>query len=246
MAIRHYYAFDNDTTAKMQGNALNANNWDVLRTDSADSAFALERTVEAFEANCLAAESYRQAAGALLPRFDRANVTRIVSFGVGKGTLEWDLKHARPALGVYCADYTASALDALRTLFPACDGFIRFDMLQDDYGRLYDGLSQTEGRAALLYRLSTEFTAAQWRQIFQALWTANVQHVFFVPTELLTARLAVNEAVQLTKGLLRGRRPTMCGWMYRRAAFMRMWQGLYDTEEVAMPGDTCLFCLTKK
>ena len=90
MIQKHYYYFGEDVQSKMKGNALNEQNWDILRTDEYDSPFSIEKSIEAYESNCMNQLSYEKAARIIVDELEKRGLSkyRLISLGAGKGILE--------------------------------------------------------------------------------------------------------------------------------------------------------------
>ena len=105
MKIKHYFAFEKELSQKFCDDMLNEKNWDILRMDERDSAFAIEKDIESYEQNCRNAQSYKNAAQKICDILRQENLInkRIISLGAGKGILEWHLKkkHARIIYRMY-------------------------------------------------------------------------------------------------------------------------------------------------
>ncbi len=82
MIIRHYEVFKSELGSQ----ELNQENWDVLRTESKESAYAIEDNVEQYEKNCLSCVSYEVAAGRILDVLKEHHCGHVVSMGIGYQT----------------------------------------------------------------------------------------------------------------------------------------------------------------
>lgn len=241
MAQEHYYYFGKNLQDKMQGNALDMGNWDILRMDEVDGPFSIEKTIESYEANCMKAESYKDIAEIIVcelknrDRLDR----KIVSLGVGKGILEFHLKRICPRLVVECTDYTAGSIEQLKKVFTRMDAGYTFDIIEGDYKTL--GVDST----IIMYRVSTEFNRDQWERVFRRMHEEGISNIIFVPTELATEEDMKKEAERHHNNLSRGITDVFCGWLYSEEEFIEMFgDTLYRIDERIPYKNTAVYLLT--
>lgn len=227
MKIKHYYSFDEKDSGKKELDELNSSNWDMLRINKEASPFAIEREIGDYEKNCNSCLEYREAAEIICRLWNDYKLgKRLVSLGCGKGIEEWHIKRLMPELYVKCTDYTRESLKLLEKVFVACDEFGIFDMLEeDDYGSL------EQDDTLLMYRVSTEFSIYQWKEIFDKLYRRGVKYVVFVPAEILTLRIAINEKKMQFCNWLKHRKNTFSGWMYSKRDYIRIFGGTGNKPE---------------
>ena len=214
MAFRHYYVFKDDI-----GKKLGKAGWETLRNGN-ENAFALEDDKVAYESNCEQRIDYKTYAIKILQMC--ASNDNFISFGCGKGILEWHMKRqAGDRIRVTCSDYTPQQLEKLKKVFVDCDSFLLFDMLEGDY-------SQVDKRATvIIYRCSTEFTYKQYRQIFKKMYDRGIETIVFVPTEIITIKQGLRRYKAYAKDLLKGRKLTFCGWNYLEKELVSMFDDYY-------------------
>lgn len=221
MKIKHYYAFEEKLKKENDFEKLNSANWDILRTDNIPGPFAIERNINDFEENCRTSSDYQEAAEIICRLIKDHNLgDRLVSLGCGKGIVEWHIKQIMPDLYVECTDYAQKGIEQLAKVFVDCDEFGTFDMLSGDYGTW-----QKTGDILLMYRVSTEFSEEQWQSVFDRIYHAGINHIIFVPTEIMTLKLAIYEKARFLLNLVSGKKNTFCGWMYSRREFFRLFGG---------------------
>ena len=204
MIIRHYEVFKSELGSQ----ELNQENWDVLRTESKESAYAIEDNVEQYEKNCLSCVSYEVAAGRILDVLKEHHCGHVVSMGIGKGILEWHLKRQMPELIVEGTDFAVRAVEKLKKVFPACDALHCFDMLRGDY-RMFP-----PDAFFIFYRVSEEFCYEDWRHIFTAMRSQRVLNIVYIPDMLATRQLAERLERSRAHNQKQGRKETFCGWIY--------------------------------
>ncbi len=208
--IKHYYCFNQ--TEKLVGKYLDVNNWDALRSGG-DASFAIEASREDWENNCRRADQYRSLANRIVKIIPRDH-RRWVSFGIGKGILEWNIMDIDPAITVCGTDYAPESVKILQGYFSDRSEVFCFDMLcYDDYGTL------DSYNTAIMCRISTEFDKGQWKKIFDAMYETSVKEIVFVPTEILTYKAAINEMFSHLCHLISGRKDVFCGYIYSQREF---------------------------
>ena len=204
MIIRHYEVFGSELGAQ----ELNQENWDVLRMESGESAYAIEDSVEEYEKNCLDSVSYEAAAAQILTVLNEYHCSHVVSMGMGKGILEWHLKRKKPELVVEGTDFAVRAVEKLKKVFTACDALHCFDMLRGDY-RMFPS-----DAFFIFYRVSEEFDYDDWRHIFTTMRAQGVRNILYIPDMLATQELAERLERSRARNRRQGRKETFCGWVY--------------------------------
>lgn len=243
MKIKHYYFFDREQAME----ALNADNWDMLRLDDKPGPFSIEREISDYEKNCLRCVEYKEAAENIVRIWNEYKLgKRLVSLGCGKGILEWHIKKLMPELYVKCTDYAKESLKLLEKVFIEGNEFEAFDMLNaGDYSEL------KQNETLLMYRVSTEFSLEQWKEVFEKLYGGGIQNIIFVPTEVLTLSIAMNEKKNQLANWIKRRRNTFCGWMYSKEEFKKMFKGAggkikYKISHCEKLNDTEIWLLTRE
>lgn len=243
MRVKHYYGFDIRIANKMCSKKLNANNWDILRTDEKPGAFTIERDVNSYEENCMIQGNYEKYAEKILEIIKHNNFGKITSLGVGKGILEWHLKRLNPMLNIQCVDYTHKGLEMLKDVFVDCDEFLQFDMLEGNYSLFADR------DVIIMYRLSTEFSIKQWKKIINKMYEARIKYVIFVPTEILTLKIALFENIRFFINIFTHKKNIFCGWLYSKREFMSFFikkkKKMYIITEKIKYDNNMVFCLRR-
>lgn len=163
MIIKHYYNFGDKINGKI-GTELLQESWEWLRVNAQNSDFSfVEENKEAYAQMCYMHSDYRNVAQIILNILnDYCVQLNIVSFGCGKGILEWNLKNLCPQCSIACTDYTVKSLEYIKVLFPECDSVYVADMKEE---KTYNDLA-SKNQIALFYRVSTEFDFDTWCDIF--------------------------------------------------------------------------------
>ena len=210
--IKHYYYFGERTG--LSGNALSAQNWDTLRLNG-DMNFALEEKGE-WERKCLNNEFYRKKAEKVVESVDN-ELRNWISFGIGKGILERNIVDIDSTISISGTDYARETVDILIDYFAERAEVFCFDLLNYDE---YDKLNEYE--VAVMGRISTEFRMEQWIRIFKELFKTTIKEIVFIPTEILSFCIAVRELFNHWSHILLGKNDIMCGYMYTKREFERM------------------------
>ena len=246
MIQKHYYYFGKSIQDKMDGNSLNEKNWEILRNNEADGSFYLEKTVEAYELNCMNAHSYEKMANIIVNEFDRQNykTNKVISLGAGKGVLEWHIKRIKPELQVECTDYTTDAIESLKRVFINLDAGYTFDMIDGDYQKL------DRNSIFIMFRVSTEFNRDQWLRIFKKMYEAQIEHIIFVPTGLDRKREMIKERLLHIRNMFLGHKDIFCGWLYSEDEFLKFFNGdekktLYNVKCKIPFDNTAIFFLDR-
>ena len=243
MKVKHYFAFDKGVSEKFDDDTLNENNWDILRTDESERAFALEKDVESYEKNCIAALKYKNAAEKVCSILDSEKISckKVISLGVGKGILEWHLKKMKPKLVIECTDYTANAIEQLKKVFIDIDSAYQFDILNGNYPEL-------DIKAVfLMYRVSTEFSQQEWIQIFSKMYNAGIEYIIFIPTGLDNLIDMMKEKLIYILNSLRGRKNINCGWLYSESEYLKnVYRGGYNAKDKIYFDKTAVYLLKSR
>ena len=158
MICKHYYVFENPNIS----GKLNRKQWDSLRLSNSDKAFSIENTLHDYELNCLKHKDYIRHAkiiAKLIKSQKSPQSTNIISFGCGKGILEWHLSKMIDSKNTL-SDFAADGLNKLRNLLGQKFEFLEYDLLNGNKEAIekYD--------TAIMYRLSTEFSIKDWKKYF--------------------------------------------------------------------------------
>ena len=206
---------------KNKGKSLNKSNWDILRNDSQNSPFAFEHTIKEYEDNCASSLFYRKSAKIMDNSIKKLGWDRetIVSFGCGKGILEWNLKRINKSYDIICTDFAEDSIKRLKDLFIKAKECLVFDMLNDNYDIF------KKDSIAIFFRVSTEFSKDEWISIFGKLYKDGIDKIIYVPTELATFGIQFKERITHLKNILRRKKETFCGWLYSEKEFLEFFYG---------------------
>ncbi len=234
MIIEHYASF----RAKLKSSALNQENWDILRTESTDMAYAIEDNIEQYERNCMEAKTYELSAEKIVELLSRYNCKHIVGLGSGKGILEWHIKRCMPQMYVECTDYARASMEKLEKVFTKCDGFHCFDMLHGDYTVFGQDV------CFVLYRVSEEFSYEDWCRVFGKMRAEGVRNIIYIPDMLATEELAEKMAQIHARHIEKGRESIFCGWIYSEDTLEEMFAaGQYKIVEKDPVGELTMYYL---
>ncbi len=244
MKAKHYYLFSDEITDKMSGTSLNEENWDYLRKADNKSVFSLEEDIENYERNCEGRDSYIETASIISEYLNTKEdfSGKIVSLGVGKGILEYHIKKILPNVYIECTDYTKDAIEKLKKVFIKADKCSVFDMLNGDYAGF------CKESIIIMHRVSTEFNRKQWNAIFFKLFKAGIKNIIFIPTEIASLKIMVQEKKNYLKNRIKRRRQIFCGWLYSESEFISFFKGkgtkaLYLIDKKVDNSDTAVYFL---
>ena len=234
MIIEHYEVFK----TQFDSSELNQKNWDILRTESGESAYAIEDSTKEYERNCKEAVSYEISSKYIADILKKQRCKHVVSLGEGKGILEWHLKKQMPDLYIECADYAESAIEKLKTVFVDGDDFHRFDMLKGDY-QIFN-----KDAFFIMYRVSEEFCYSDWCKIFKKMKENGIKNILFIPDMLATENLEIHMKKRHAKNAEQGIKDIFCGWIYSEDVLEEMFQtGEYEIAERHSMGELVLYML---
>lgn len=251
MIIKHYYDFgkkmNNEISKNGNGKKLSQAAWDLLRTESEDGAFAfLEKDENEYASMCMARTDCRDMAQRIIDILRKNGVKEnIISLGCGKGILEWNLKNLDPELRIECTDYTSKGINYLKNVFPECDAVYEFNMLN---GSHYKKISPKD-QVILLNRVSTEFDFRTWKKIFEKIFQNDLRYILFIPPEVCTLQIAINEIKSYIYHLIMGKgkiRNIFCGYLYSKRTFEKMWKNYFNIKEEKAVEGTIIYFLERK
>lgn len=210
MHVKYYYQFNDAINKRVVGNKLDKTNWDILREQTKDKRFGFEKTKEQYIRNAQKEKKYYESALLISKILRVKKCQKVISLGVGKGILEYWIKELQPNIHVTCTDYAEGGIKTLKK-YSNCDEFYTFDMLNGNY-RQFD-----TGDCLIMYRVSTEFSLKQWKNIFNRIYQSNVSTVIFVPTELANITDMVKGIKGHVRNLVLGNKDIMSGWLYSQS-----------------------------
>lgn len=209
--------------------------------DPAQTGFAFEVSRDAYDRACVARGDYAEAARMVLQALEGHGLQMqpLVSLGAGKGILEWHLKRLKSDLHLWCTDFAPASVQMLADYQPEVERVFVFDVVNGDY-KMFD-----QNSTLLMYRISTEFSATAWRQIFQKIRAARIKTIIFVPTEIATFKIKLLEVLSRLKAFLLGRRQVFCGWLYGDSEIRSFFDG-YELVEFRPYGQTAVYVFRRQ
>jgi hypothetical protein len=209
LTIRHVYDFGEDRTL-VGDDLVRPEAWDALRTRT-DGPFAMARTTAEAERVALEHPELVGRADALAQWLHRERIGRVVSYGVGGGTMELLLSHHEHVPELVLTDYGPETVDGLRSLFPDTE-VVRHDLLADP---------PLEGDLQLFHRIDTEFSNRQLRGLLERFAP---ERVLIVGSGTITVREGIHEVAYR----FRNRNVSKAGWRRSRATFEALWSRTHD------------------
>ena len=220
MTIRHVYDFGTDR-ALVGDDLVRPEAWDALRTRS-DGPFAMAQTRDEAERRALADPDLVGRADALGAWLRREGVRRLVSYGVGGGTLELLLSRYEAAPELVLTDYGPETVQQLRGLVPGAE-VLRHDLLTD---------SPLGGDVHLFHRIDTEFDNRQLRSLLRRFADRRV-------LVIATGTVSVAEGLREVAYRFRNRNVSRAGWRRTSATFEALWRPTHEAQALTfhdLPG----------
>jgi hypothetical protein len=220
MTIRHVYDFGSDR-ALVGDDLVRPEAWDALRTRS-DGPFAMAQTRDEAERQALADPDLVARADALGAWLRREGVRRLVSYGVGSGTLELLLSRHEAAPQLVLTDYGPETVQQLRGLLPGAE-VLRHDLLID---------APLDGDVHLFHRIDTEFDNGQLRSLLRRFADRRV-------LVIATGTVTVAEGLREVAYRFRNRNVSRAGWRRTRATFDALWRPTHEAQPLTfhdLPG----------
>jgi hypothetical protein len=215
ITVPHYFDFGTDR--ELVGEDLvRPEAWDALRTQT-EGPFALPATRAAWERVADERPEIRDRARAIDRLAEQRGARRIASYGVGGASLECWLHRFSPARELIVTEYAPATVGRLAQVFPEAD-VRRHDLFVDP---------PAEADLHLFHRIDTEFSNAQWRQIFQSFRE--------VPVLLVASEVATRERILAVLRALPGhrrRKATRAGVIRNAAAFESLWRKTHTGRRV--------------
>lgn len=206
--------------------------WDALRR--AHPHFSIPEERAAWVATCSGEIKKDGQDGGLMQRardvyevLHAHGIHKIFSVGVGGAGLEFQLKHIDPTLYIHATEYAPENVMMLQRVFTECEKISQFDFMKDDW-RTTD--TQTADAAVLMYRVDPHATDEEWRDVFEKMYAAGVQHIIFIPCRFVTILSLVNRFLRHWRWRARGQRLVSAGYVRTQKVFEDYWNGLYTQE----------------
>ncbi len=212
MQIKHYSLFNSSSKTL---------NWESLRDDASEDAYFLPYTREAYLKK-VDVEQPSANTKKVIEVCNELSLTKIFSMGSGIAAQEYQLKKFA-SLPVVVSDYTDS-IHRLRE-FNVFDDAIKLDAFKDAF--------PVEKNTLMLFpRIDTEFENDQLEIIFRKCFEAGVQHIWFIPAELLTIHIVAAELKIALLSIIRRKPRVFCGYARSKSAFEKIWGKYYRTVQV--------------
>lgn len=224
MKIKHYYDFG----GLLKNGKIGEKGWDQLRMQNQDLSFSIEKSRNAWVANCENDLNYCTSAEVISRYITDEKIHKVISIGVGKGILEYHIKKILgDEISIECMDYTPNAIEELKKVFLECHQFAVFDVLHDSWDLL-------DNQALIvLFRMSTEFTEKDWKYIFAKMHGVGIKRILYVPTDILdlTELLKTLKLYVIYKLKGKWKNLTFCGWRYSKEIHLSFWDKYYEVEK---------------
>ncbi len=212
ITIKHYYCFTQKANERFQDGKLF---WDELREDKSNVPFFIpENRADWLESISKASDLEERAQR--IGSFAKEYGSKLFSFGVGNGSLEYNIKKFFPHIHLVCSDFAPRTISRLKKVFVEADELFVFDMLNDKWENVVDnGL-------VLLNRVDTEFDDQQWKAILSNMKKGGVKSVLFVPSDVLSLIDIIVVLLKYGVWKLMGKKSLFCGYKRTLKRFKQM------------------------
>jgi hypothetical protein len=240
ITLKNYYNFD-DPGNRLNGNLIAPDAWDAVRTENigGNRPFFMDQDRAQWEKFCLSHQNARLRAQRLVELMG-SRFTGVDSFGVGCACLEFLIKKENPHMQIRCSDYAPKSIERLRALFPEAEDVRVFDMLREPWPMV------AKGRLFLLHRVDTEFSDAEWQEIFRKIRKAKAQDVLFIPSEILTAGTVWKKKIKYLISGIFGKKMVFAGYVRTQERFLSLMEESFHIKETVKIHDVMGFWLTPK
>ena len=238
ITLKHYYYFG--PVREKVGHTLDSDSWDSLRVLTDDPHFSIPDSRDSF--GLTAEKVYNQDIVQQIVLLIKARkYKRVISFGVGRAFLEYNIKRVLPEVHLSCLDYSPKAIERLKQVFPECDEIGCFDMRTD----IYIKYSEPD-TLFLFYRISTEFSNDEWERIFGRLYDDNILSVLFVPTEVANTWDIIKNLLRRTLYQLQNKDVTFAGYIRNRESLEQLYSPKYKVKLESELGNLRGFLLERQ
>ncbi len=212
MQIKHFAIFKNQTETL---------NWENLRNDETEQPYFIPFTKEDYISKVESDEPSRETQF-ILQETNNVGLRKIFSLGSGIAALEYQLKKFSD-YSVVVTDNNSSVLRLKQ--FGVFDNAIILDALQDS-------LSLDKSWVVLFPRIDTEFDNHQLQELFAKCYNSGINHIFFIPAELLSLRIIIAEVKILIISIMLNKPRIFCGYARSMKSFQKIWNPYYKLEKI--------------
>ena len=214
MKIKHFSIFNSHDSSII--------NWGHLRDDKTQKSYFIPNKYEDY-INIVMGYNNHNLIKQLLDYCNVNKITKIISFGSGRCSLEYHLK-INSALDIIVSD-TNDSIHKINMFNIFSDAFL-FNPLEDSFKRL----KITDDTLVLLCRIDTEFDDKSFDFLFKKLNDENVKNVCFIPAELLTFRIFISEIYVRMRAFFTNKKLVFCGYARSKSNFFKIWDPYFKLD----------------
>lgn len=168
---------------------------------------------------------------------NKINLSKIISFGVGGAWLEYNIKKIEPLLYLVCSDCTPQAIARLKKIFTECDEIKEFDIKNSSWS--------SENALYLFYRVDTDLSNKEWKQVFANMNKSNIRYILFVPSLILNPKIWLQEKIAFLRCKIKKKPISFAGYIRTKDTLRSLFRPYYRIKEEVFIGDLTGFFLEK-
>ena len=226
MKIPHYTLIDNHVAQKID--------WNFIRDNPKEPSYFIPfSTKEYIESVELHAKNSFYAD--ILDYCKKQKITTILSLGSGRCILEYAIKTNSDAK-VIVSD-KSNSINRIKD-FQIFDDALQIDYLTESKIDFVD-----ENTMVLLSRIDTKYNNKDFKELFAKFARNNINHICFIPAELLDWKIFLIETKIFLKSLITNKKRIFCGYARTKSEFYKKWKNYYSVSSEIKQKQ--LFFLTK-
>ncbi len=237
LTVAHHSAFNRSLGLDADG-LRSAASWDVLRTAEPSGNFGFGSSRVEWAQRALTSVGLRARAAAIVTLLRDWNAAKLVSVGVGTGTLEYLIKHAAPDVRMRCGDFAPTGVALLKERFVECDWIGLMSLAEPAW------VGSTD-EVVLLHRVDMELTDDEWPHLFTLLGQRGCERVILVPCGLLTTWTLARELYKAIRAATRGQVLRRAGFLRTQSRMRQLFEPDYQVTRVVATGDLPIWALER-
>lgn len=207
MKIKHFGIFQNRMTVL---------DWESLRNNETEKPYFLPYNKEDYLLK-VDTDKPSYLTQVILQEIEKIGLKKVFSIGSGIATQEYQLKKYSDC-SLVVSDYNTSILRLKQ-----------FDIFDEVYilDAFKDPLPVDESWIMIFPRIDTEFNDKQLSQLFAKCHSSGIDHICFIPGELLRLRIIISEIKTLLISIVKNEPRVFCGYARSMASFKKIWDPYY-------------------
>ena len=206
MRLRHYSIFNELEESKI--------NWDYLRENNKEPLYYMPNNINDY--NKIAFSNNNNLLIKHTTEYvKKYNLDKLLSLGSGRAILEYQLK-LKSNLHTTVSDITNS-INKIKEL-KIFDKVLIIDLTKKIE------IEIDSNTLVLLSRVDTELEDIELKNLFKELHRKNVNHILFIPAQILTVKSIMIQLYIYMKGILLQKKLVDCGYSRSRSRFVKLMQ----------------------